>query len=35
MICMQDLLQRRNDILALARQHGAHEVRIFGSVARG
>ena len=26
---------RRSDILALARKYGAHNVRIFGSVARG
>ena len=35
MIDLRDILQRRNDILALARQYGAHDVRIFGSVARG
>ena len=26
---------KRNDILRLASQHGAHHVRVFGSVARG
>jgi predicted nucleotidyltransferase len=26
---------RRTDILALARQHGAQNVRVFGSAARG
>jgi predicted nucleotidyltransferase len=31
-----DLLRaRRNGILQLAAQHGAHNVRVFGSVARG
>ncbi len=33
---MEDLLrEKRSDILRLARQHGAHNVRIFGSTARG
>ena len=26
---------KRNDILQLAEQHGAHHVRVFGSAARG
>ena len=26
---------RRNDIVRLAAMHGAHNVRVFGSVARG
>jgi len=26
---------RRSEILAIAKQHGAHNVRVFGSVARG
>jgi len=26
---------KRNDILRLAEQHGAHHVRVFGSTARG
>lgn len=26
---------RRNDILRLASEHGAHHVRVFGSLARG
>ena len=30
-----DLRSRRDEILALAARHGAHNVRIFGSVARG
>lgn len=29
------LQQRRTEILAIAKQHGAFNVRIFGSVARG
>ncbi len=33
---VEDLLKdRREDILRLAAQHGAHNVRVFGSVARG
>jgi predicted nucleotidyltransferase len=35
MINMQDVLQRRDEILAAAQRNGAHDVRIFGSVARG
>jgi len=30
-----DVLSRRNDILLLARQHGATSIKIFGSVVRG
>lgn len=29
------LRSRRQDVLALARKHGASSVRVFGSVARG
>lgn len=29
------LQQRREQIIELARRHGAHDVRVFGSVARG
>lgn len=29
------LKAKRHDILQLAAQHGAHHVRVFGSVARG
>ncbi len=29
------LRQRRHEILKLASQHGAHNVRVFGSAARG
>jgi predicted nucleotidyltransferase len=33
---MQELLQeKRQEILAIAAKHGAYNVRIFGSVARG
>jgi predicted nucleotidyltransferase len=30
-----DVLSKRNDILLLARQHGAASIKIFGSVVRG
>src|SRR6266540_758983 len=30
-----EIARRREQILELARQHGAHNVRVFGSVARG
>jgi uncharacterized protein len=29
------LVKRRNDILGIAARHGAYNVRVFGSVARG
>ena len=32
---MELLRQRRNEILELAYQHGARNVRVFGSAARG
>ena len=32
---IQSLRQRRQEILAIAANHGAHNVRLFGSVARG
>ena len=35
MITQQDILNLRESILAIARKYGAHDVRIFGSVARG
>ncbi|MGC8625534.1 MAG: nucleotidyltransferase family protein [Phycisphaerae bacterium] len=35
MIILRDIIQRRDDILAVAGKYGAHDVRIFGSVARG
>lgn len=34
-ITRQDLQERREAILEIARGHGAHDVRLFGSVARG
>ncbi len=35
-LSIQDLLnQRRSQIIALAEKHGAYNVRVFGSVARG
>ncbi|MPZ19620.1 MAG: hypothetical protein GEV06_17120 [Luteitalea sp.] len=30
-----DLQQKRNDILRIASQYGAYNLRVFGSVARG
>jgi len=30
-----DLQQKRDDILRIAAQYGAHNLRVFGSVARG
>jgi predicted nucleotidyltransferase len=35
MVTMEILKARREDILRLAQQWGAHNVRVFGSVARG
>jgi hypothetical protein len=32
---LESLRARRDDILRIARRHGAHNVRVFGSVARG
>jgi len=34
-ITREDILNRREAILDIARRHGGHDVRIFGSVARG
>jgi hypothetical protein len=34
-ITQQTLRQKREAILEIARRYGAHDVRIFGSVARG
>ena len=31
----ENLQQRRQEILAIAAKHGAYNVRIFGSMARG
>jgi predicted nucleotidyltransferase len=35
MLTRQDILQRRDQIIALAKRYGASNLRIFGSVARG
>lgn len=35
MLTRSALQQRRREIIELARRHGAHDVRVFGSVARG
>ena len=35
MVTLATLLERRTEILALARRYRAGEVRVFGSVARG
>ena len=32
---LEDLRARREEILQIAAAHGAHNVRVFGSVARG
>lgn len=34
-LTLQDLRARRDEILKLAQQYGAYNVRVFGSVARG
>jgi predicted nucleotidyltransferase len=33
-ICLDELREKRGDILAIAARHGARNVRVFGSVAR-
>jgi predicted nucleotidyltransferase len=35
MITRETLRLKREEILSLARRYGAHDIRIFGSVARG
>ena len=35
MLTEEDIRRKRDAILAVVRRHGAHDVRIFGSVARG
>jgi predicted nucleotidyltransferase len=35
MITKEDICERRDEITRLAANYGAHDVRIFGSVARG
>lgn len=32
---LRELREHRDAILRLAREHGAHDVKVFGSVARG
>jgi len=35
MVTLETLRERRRDILAIASRHGASNIRVFGSVARG
>ncbi len=35
MVTMENIQQRRDEIIAVAKRHGASDVRIFGSIARG
>ncbi len=35
MLTKDDILKRRDEIIAVARRYGASDIRIFGSVARG
>ncbi len=35
MVSLNDILSRREEILSLAEKHGAHNIRVFGSVIRG
>jgi hypothetical protein len=35
MVALNDILSRRDEILRIAALHGAHHVRVFGSVVRG
>ena len=35
MITREEILRRRDEILAIAENHGARDVRIFGSIAQG
>jgi predicted nucleotidyltransferase len=35
MLTRESLHRRRDEIIAVAQRYGAHDVRIFGSVARG
>ncbi|HET6246980.1 MAG TPA: nucleotidyltransferase family protein [Tepidisphaeraceae bacterium] len=35
MLTQEDIRKRREEITRLAAEYGAHDVRIFGSVARG
>jgi len=35
MLSKEQIFDRRNEILEIAKRHGASDIRIFGSVARG
>jgi predicted nucleotidyltransferase len=35
MLTKQDLINRRSEIVAIAKRYGASDLRLFGSVARG
>jgi uncharacterized protein len=35
MLTKEEIFQRREAIIAMAKRHGASDIRIFGSVARG
>jgi len=35
MVAMNDIKARREEILRICESHGGHNVRVFGSVARG
>ena len=35
MVTQEDIRQKRHAIIDIARRHGAHDIRVFGSVARG
>ena len=35
MVSLSDIRTRRDDILRIAAEHGAHNVRVFGSIVRG
>ena len=35
MVNKEDILKRREEIIAVAKRHGASELRLFGSIARG
>jgi predicted nucleotidyltransferase len=35
MVTLSDIKQKREDILRIAYSHGADQVRLFGSIARG
>ena len=34
MVTRTDIMNRRDEIIRIAEEHGAHDVRLFGSVAR-